>query len=250
MLSKRRFNSKSQPSFTLLEMLVVLVITGVLAVILFPALHHNYGDNAGFASCQSNLKQIGLALAQYTQDYDDRLPAITNTTIRANQRAFSWRNALTPYTKNSELWKCPANPNHSHANAIDWMPISYNTTDAGPIQKQAIAQNQVVSPATTIIVFEQNGTNNQAQQVSVPWDSERPEWTNILFGYHCLFDNYLVVSEKRIAASNLLFADGHVKRLRLRDTVAKGINMWHVNNHDPITLGALQKLQAAQRNFG
>lgn len=244
----RQFSSSVQPGFTLIEMLVIVAILTVLASILWPVFHRTHCDERA-ASCQSNLKQIGLALAQYKQDYDDRLPAIVNGTYHKGQQryALSWRGVLKDYLKANGVWKCPSNLNNSQASALDWMPVSYNVTDVGPIQQQPLTQNQVVSPATTIEVFEQNGTN---QQVSVPWDSNRPEWDNILFGYHVLYDTYLVVRERRVAASNFLFADGHVKRLRLRDTVAKGIDMWHVNNHDPVTLGALKKLQAATRNFG
>jgi hypothetical protein len=50
-----------------------------LAAILFPVFARAC-ENARRASCQSNLKQIGLRLMQYTQDYDERMPApVANT---------------------------------------------------------------------------------------------------------------------------------------------------------------------------
>lgn len=59
--------------FTLIELLVVIAIIALLAAILFPVFARAR-ENARRASCQSNLKQIGLSVVQYTQDYDETFP--------------------------------------------------------------------------------------------------------------------------------------------------------------------------------
>src|SRR5688500_3211019 len=70
----RRNAVRKNRAFTLIELLVVIAIIAILAAILFPVFARAR-ENARRASCQSNLKQIGLGVMQYVQDYDERYPA-------------------------------------------------------------------------------------------------------------------------------------------------------------------------------
>src|SRR6266496_3296806 len=56
--------------FTLIELLVVIAIIAIIAAILFPVFAQAR-EKARQAACMSNLRQIGLAFAQYVQDYDE-----------------------------------------------------------------------------------------------------------------------------------------------------------------------------------
>lgn len=59
--------------FTLIELLTVIAIIGILAAILIPVVGAAR-ESANSSRCQSNLRQIGLALTMFVQESDENLP--------------------------------------------------------------------------------------------------------------------------------------------------------------------------------
>lgn len=96
--------------FTLIELLVVIAIIAILAAILFPVFGRAR-ENARRTSCASNLKQIGLGVMQYVQDYDERYPINGDspkpTGWVGNEFSF-WMVRAYPYIKSSQVFTCPS----------------------------------------------------------------------------------------------------------------------------------------------
>jgi prepilin-type N-terminal cleavage/methylation domain-containing protein len=130
-----RSNLPFHIGFTLIELLVVVSIIALLAVILFPVFSRAR-ESAHRASCQSNHKQIGLALMQYVQDNDEKFPPYIPNVGRYHA-LFTIRN----YIKSNQIYRCPSDPTDINdglalrffESGVGWVALcSYNMTrDAG-----------------------------------------------------------------------------------------------------------------------
>ena len=81
-----------QKAFTLIELLVVIAIIAMLMAILMPALSY-VRKQARSTACQSNLRQLSLAMVLYTQDHDDK----TMPFVPISQAGEYWFHQLAPY---------------------------------------------------------------------------------------------------------------------------------------------------------
>ncbi|RYX82286.1 DUF1559 domain-containing protein [bacterium] len=226
-------------AFTLIELLVVIAIIAILAAILFPVFARAR-ENARRSSCQSNLKQVGLGVLQYTQDYDEMMPPYQNTVY-----FLPWHHLIEPYVKSVSLYKCPSSVTpDSDTIYASGFPRSYvaNGGDEGTSgdgfggprpwkQFTSVSLASLTYPSTTISICEMRGRRsdphlNRASWLTVSTDT---------------FTSHL-------GTTNFLFIDGHVKSLRPSATANSSINMWTNENNtatNPTTVGAPASLQTA-----
>ena len=210
---------------------VICVVT-VLAAILSPAVNRS-PLGAKRIACINNLTQIGTALAQYMQENDETFPRMANGKT-PDGKDFTWRLAAQPYLKDVEAWKCPINDARHIESTVDGLPLSYETTDVGPIRRgKPIKMANLKSPTQTIVVFEEEATDESAQQYGVSWDKDDGSEAslNVIFAAH-------------LGTSNFLFADGHAKSMRPTITIQTG-NWWHVDTRAKVTPRVKQKVELA-----
>jgi prepilin-type N-terminal cleavage/methylation domain-containing protein/prepilin-type processing-associated H-X9-DG protein len=157
----------TRSGFTLIELLVVIAIIAILAAILFPVFA-KAREKARQISCASNEKQLSLALIQYTQDNDERMPTahLTGYTPAGE----GWGSEAYTYVKSTAVFKCPDDPtapanNLNGKGEIDY-PVSYamNTNLDGQQPGGVLAGQS--SPASTVLLVEVQGAQADLLNVS------------------------------------------------------------------------------------
>lgn len=221
---------RRKQAFTLIELLVVIAIIAILAAILFPVFGQAR-ENARRASCQSNLKQIGLGLMQYSQDYDEELVSVYygDTGWQASTtNGYKWMDAIFPYIKSTQVFDCPSmsytaswggqyqfKSGYSYGSyAING---SYDTPGAPtpPTSRLPYSGNHnklpsVVTPSTTAWVMDSPNDNGYGWILDLGTSNTSPAPT--ISGDPAQGGEAIA---RHLDTVNILWVDGHVKPLKI-----------------------------------
>ncbi len=144
----------SRKGFTLIELLIVIAIIAILAAILFPVFAQAR-EKARATACLSNLKQLGLGITQYEQDYDECVPCGRN----AWGSGKGWAGEILPYVKSLGVYLCPSDtgPNDVISYALNANLVSARYTN--PPTNTLVAPvpapvSMLTSPSKTVQLFE------------------------------------------------------------------------------------------------
>ncbi len=232
--------------FTLIELLVVIAIIAILAAILFPVFA-TAREKARQSSCTSNLKQLGIGMLQYVQDYDESYPAGNGTWMNGAVLVSNyqgWAGQIYPYVKSLEVYQCP---DETLSSSVNWQRqmsygMNYNIMKGvSGVSIQGLQSSQLTAAANTVAMFEVEGglanqctvggslTCDNTSPTGNGWPSNPQIATNgnynnsvtalaIVYATGVMgtpFTNTTTyVQPRHSGGSNFLAADGHVKWLR------------------------------------
>jgi prepilin-type N-terminal cleavage/methylation domain-containing protein len=242
-------------AFTLIELLVVIAIIALLAAILFPVFAQAR-EKGRQTQCLSNMRQVGTAIQLYITDYDDvypmsrmpddkhllggcipiSIPDAPNCSLGGS--SMNWKRAIASYIKNKEIFVCPSNsfkwdkadysgqPNIPGEESNVWhtkenyLPISYAMN--GSYFHEAIPAcwngESIVRPRQ---MAEINAPSNLIFLLETRL--LYPDLGSWNFGIR-MKDSEKGPVQTHLGMSNFLFADMHVKALKLTKTCTE--KMW------------------------
>ena len=245
-------------AFTLIELLVVIAIIAILAAILFPVFA-SARAKARQASSLSNLRQLGLAVSMYVQDYDAYPTHSSPSNLSPRTR---WPDYLYPYVKNDAMFRSPGAPENAflkpfaHNAAMRYGGYGFNYQYLGNTRFPFVAVDaDIERPADTIAIVDTEGCsydkgvlNAGNYVVDPPLPSlrgSRP--ANPGDGFYgapgtpeCsgAFGCRAVPSERHHGMATVAFADGHVKAMKRNqmddfDRDGRPDNGWWNGKADP-----------------
>jgi prepilin-type N-terminal cleavage/methylation domain-containing protein len=186
---------------SLIELLVVVAIIAILAALLFPAFTE--ARRQGWRmQCVGNLRQIGTAVNQYLQDWEDTLPwAYQLDAVSSRGMRPTLPDVLESYTRSRDIWRCPSDvgeiwPDGPFGHHKETPPFYIvNTTSYSYLGIGWSPQREILAGRPT---------SQLRHPTLTPLSWETRPWHG-----HNKRDDYLWTSP---ALWNVLYVDGHIAR--------------------------------------
>lgn len=200
--------------FTLIELLVVIAIIAILAAILFPVFA-KAREKARQASCLNNLRQVGVSVLMYCEDYDGTYPQsyqdVSSGAGSTFQIPLTWPNRLMPYIKNQQVYRCPSDSRTPNVDFPGCRPIlqsyCWNRYLGIDIPEwgywNLVSLADVTAPAQCVMLADDSSDWITAGYGGAFNTLDSPDWME---GFHAK-----VLRGRHNEGDNFMFADGHVK---------------------------------------
>jgi prepilin-type N-terminal cleavage/methylation domain-containing protein len=219
---------RSFAGFTLMELLVVIGIIGLLAGLLMPALS-GAKQKARQAKCLNHLRQLGLALSLYADDYEGQFPP-------RRRAPTNWVAQLRSYYLDKQVLKCPNDAWREERSYLingwnDYFESALSRSDFERFRQwrwpNGMKQSAIPNAAETI-AFGEKRTGSRHYHVDITQGTRRNatagnDVTEVAQNRHKTGGD----SNDRSGGSNHAFADGSVRFLRYGQALAP-VNMWAV----------------------
>ena len=253
--SSRRRHAPAR-AFTLIELLVVIAIISILAAILFPVFS-KVRENARRASCQSNLKQIGLACAQYTQDYDELVVPYASLTSNPNVTHTWWglsdsssgttvykmdssAGLLQPYMRSAQIQACPS-LDAGISTALGLTGYGYNVDYLSPYVETPVGSGNYVPTSVSLARIDApSQTVQMADAAQLDPATNKLKAEPYLSAPGDAFPNFHGLHN---GTGNVLWLDGHVKAITpvYRSGSFGYMNAYNATQFTPIQLGDIDQ---------
>ncbi|MGC8832436.1 MAG: DUF1559 domain-containing protein [Armatimonadota bacterium] len=232
----------SRRGFTLIELLVVIAIIAILAAILFPVFAQAR-EKARATACFNNMKQIGQALHSYLSDWDDtfplnRFPNNPKMLEMTGYQDFSWgsgangpakwnwRRAVSTYLKSKSIWQCPSN-DYAWANGGDESNVWYKNEEDKIPNSYAYNGGFFQESAPVFTGVDNKPRARELSEIKNPSDliciiETRTVWPDFYTqsdAFQWTVEPGKSVYQTHQHRINFVFADTHVKSLKLIQTV-------------------------------
>lgn len=204
--------------FTLVELLVVISIIGILAGILLPSLSLAR-QRALKVACISNLRQIGIALSLYADDYNNLYPMAGSTIIwdrvdvdpPTGNGSYGWMQQIFPYVKDKKLYSCPVNKEYPEYAYFLGARAAY--MEGGKQEFASVSIKKIEYPSAFVLAGDTTKGPTPETTFTVD-DCDKDDYVyNCVGGDLSEFPPHVPVQWKgwqvHMQGQNILFADGH-----------------------------------------